>query len=157
MPVGYQDVNILIVDDDHVDVRAIQRDFHKQKIANPTTVACDGQEALDLLRGTNGRERLPRPYLILLDLNMPRMNGIRFLQELRQDPALHDSIVFVLTTSASDEDTVAAYKHNIAGYIVKSDAGPGFLKLIQLLEYFVLTVQFPIEHPIINGPTAGSS
>ena len=146
MPAAYHDVNILIVDDDQVDVRGIQRGLSKQKISNPVFVASDGQEALDMLRGTNGRERVPHPYLILLDLNMPRMNGIRFLEELRRDVELDDSIVFVLTTSSSDEDKLAAYHQHIAGYVVKADAGAEFLKLIQMLERFVITVQFPPEH-----------
>ncbi len=146
MPASYHDVNILIVDDDQVDVRGIQRGLTKQKISNPVFVASDGQEALDMLRGTNGRERVPHPYLILLDLNMPRMNGIRFLEELRRDAELDDSIVFVLTTSSSDEDKLAAYKQHIAGYVVKADAGAEFLKLVQMLERFVITVQFPPEH-----------
>ena len=142
-----RNVNFLIVDDDQVDVRAVKRGLLQHKLANPVFVASDGQEALDLLRGANGRKRLPRPYLILLDLNMPRMNGIRFLEEVRCDPELHDSIVFVLTTSSSDQDLVAAYNQHIAGYIVKSDAGAEFLRLVQMLERFVLVVQFPPEHP----------
>ena len=141
-----QDVTILLVEDDEVDVRAIHRGLDKQRIANPVVPACDGLEALQLLRGEGGRAKVPRPYLILLDLNMPRMNGIQFLQELRRDPALSDSIVFVLTTSAAEEDQVAAYKAHIAGYLVKSDAGENFLKAIQLLDKYVITVQFPPEH-----------
>jgi CheY-like chemotaxis protein len=141
----YQDVTILLVEDDEVDVRAINRGLEKQKIANPVIPASDGVEALQLLRGEGGKTKVPRPYLILLDLNMPRMNGIQFLQELRKDPKLSDSIVFVLTTSAAEEDQVAAYKEHIAGYLVKADAGENFLKAIQLLDKFVITVQFPPE------------
>ena len=126
-----------------MDVRAIRRGLEKQKISNPLIPATDGIEALQLLRGEGGRTKVPRPYLILLDLNMPRMNGIQFLQELRKDPRLTDSIVFVLTTSAAEEDQVAAYKEHIAGYLVKADAGENFLKAIQLLDKFVITVQFP--------------
>ena len=146
MPAPYHVVNILIVDDDQVDVRGFQRGLSKHKISNPVFVASDGLEALDMLRGTNGRERLPRPYLILLDLNMPRMNGVRFLEEIRRDAELDDSIVFVLTTSSSDDDKRAAYKQHIAGYVVKADAGADFLKLIQMLERFMGTVQFPPDH-----------
>jgi CheY-like chemotaxis protein len=76
----------------------IVRAFKKAKIANPVSLAHDGIDALEMLRGTNGRERFPRPFLILLDLNMPRMNGIEFLKELRQDDELRKSIVFVMTT-----------------------------------------------------------
>ncbi len=145
MPVAHQDVTILIVDDDELDIRGIRRGLTRQQMCNPVFVASDGQEALDLLRGVNGRERLPRPYLILLDLNMPRMNGIQFLEELRRDAELDGSIVFVLTTSNSDDDKLAAYKQQVAGYFVKADAGAELLKMIQLLECFFLTVQFPPE------------
>ena len=139
-------VHILIVDDDQVDVRAIKRGLEKQKIVNNVVTACDGVEALQILRGQDGREKLPRPYLILLDLNMPRMNGIQFMHALRHDPELMDSIVFVLTTSNSEEDQMEAYKEHIAGYLLKSEAGENFLKIIRMIEAFVLVVQFPGEH-----------
>jgi CheY-like chemotaxis protein len=125
---------------------AIQRSLQKQKIGNPVSTARDGVEALEVLRGGGGRPKLPRPYLILLDLNMPRMSGLQFLDELRKDPDLSDAIVFVLTTSAADEDKAAAYKKNIAGYLVKTEAGEGFLRAIQLLDKFILIVQFPPDH-----------
>jgi CheY-like chemotaxis protein len=74
---------------------------------------------------------------------MPRMNGIEFLQALRADEKLRDSIVFVLTTSKSDEDRMAAYNLNIAGYLVKSDVGAGFIRLVELLECYWRVVEFP--------------
>ena len=141
----YKDVNILIVDDDQVDVRAIKRGLEKQKLANPVFTARDGVEALQILRGQGGHTKLPRPYLILLDLNMPRMNGIEFLQELRDDAELTDSIVFVLTTSSSEKDQASAYQEHIAGYLLKSEAGENFLKVVTMLEAFVLVVRFPAE------------
>ena len=94
--------HLLHVEDDDICQMMLSREFKKAKIANPISGACDGIDALEMLRGTNGRERLSRPFLILLDLNMPRMNGIEFLQELRQDDDLRKSIVFVLTTSDAD-------------------------------------------------------
>lgn len=138
-----RDVHILLVEDDALDVRIIQRTFQKHQIANPIHVACDGVKALEMLRGHNGHPPLHRPIFILLDLNMPRMNGITFLQQLRQDPKLHTSIVFVLTTSDDDRDKVAAYDQHIAGYLLKSQAGYDFLQVVRLVEQFVLTVQFP--------------
>ena len=88
---------------------------------------------------------MPRPYLILLDLNMPRMNGVEFLQALRQDEDLKQSIVFVITTSNRDEDVVAAYNEQIAGYILKSRVGEDFVNLITMLDMYWRIVEFPAE------------
>lgn len=136
-------VTILLVEDDEVDAMAVERGFAKQHIGNPIVKAVDGLEALDILRGENGRERLPRPYLILLDLNMPRMNGTEFLQVIRRDEELRRSLVFVLTTSDDERDKLHAYDNSVAGYILKSEMGRDFIKLIQMLEKVVLTIQFP--------------
>ncbi|MDO9021254.1 MAG: response regulator [Deltaproteobacteria bacterium] len=136
-------VHVLLVEDNVIEHEAVRRAFTRERIGNPLAAATDGIEALALLRGTGGVEALPRPYLILLDLNMPRMNGLEFLTELRADPDLKDSIVFVLTTSRSDEDRVASYNLNVAGYIVKSDVGPGFVRLIGLLDHYWRVVEFP--------------
>jgi CheY-like chemotaxis protein len=138
-----EEVSILIVDDDQVDVRAIERGLKQQRIINPVYVAADGREGLAMLRGEPGYTRVPHPFLVLLDLNMPRMNGLQFLKELRADAALSESIVFILTTSNADEDRLAAYKHHVAGYLVKSEAGVSFLRAVQMLERYVLCVQFP--------------
>jgi CheY-like chemotaxis protein len=69
-------VNLLLVEDDEVDVQGLKRAFNRSRIGNPITVARDGIEALEILRGQNGHQKLPKPHLVLLDLNMPRMNGI---------------------------------------------------------------------------------
>jgi CheY-like chemotaxis protein len=137
------EVSILIVDDDEIDARAVERALRQQRIVNPVYTATDGREGLAMLRGDDGRPQVPRPYLILLDLNMPRMNGLQFLKELRRDSRLTDSIVFVLTTSRADEDKTAAYSQHVAGYLQKPDTGSGFLRAVQMLERFVLSVQFP--------------
>jgi DNA-binding response OmpR family regulator len=79
----------------------------------------------------------------LLDINMPRLSGIDFLRHLRADAALQDSVVFVLTTSKSDEDRVASYGCNVAGYIIKSDVGAGFLRVVELLEHYWKLVVLP--------------
>lgn len=134
---------VLLVEDDSVDQMAVQRAFQKAKIGNPILVAKDGIEALEMLRGEKGRARVTSPCLILLDLQMPRMNGIEFLTEIRKDPALRPLIVFVLTTSKDEEDRVNAYKFNVAGYIVKSDAGNGFLNLVTMLEHYWKIVELP--------------
>ncbi|WP_425404557.1 response regulator [Hwanghaeella sp.] len=133
----------LIVEDDDVDRMALERAFDKLKILNDRVYARNGVEALDVLRGRNGKERLPRPFIILLDLNMPQMNGLEFLDEVRNDEDLANSVVFVLTTSDADEDIVAAYENNVAGYIVKSDAATGFLRAIEMLEHYWRVVELP--------------
>lgn len=136
-------VNVLLVEDNDVDREAVRRAFTRHRIGNPLHDAIDGIEALDMLRGTNGKTKIPRPYLILLDINMPRMNGIELLHALRDDAELRDSIVFILTTSKSDEDKMAAYGANVAGYILKSDVGAGFIRLVNLLDHYWRIVDFP--------------
>lgn len=138
-----KEVSILLVEDDEIDVRAVKQAFKKEKVSNQIFIANDGVEALEFLRGEAGRERVPRPYLILLDLKMPRMNGLQFLDEIRKDPELHESIVFVLTTSDDDRDKVAAYEKNVAGYLLKDNAAGDFMNAVRMLEFFVISVQFP--------------
>ena len=135
--------HVLLVEDDEIDVAGIRHAFRKLKIANPITTASDGLEALEVLRGKGDNKPLPAPYVILLDLNTPRMNGLEFLEELRRDPKLQKAIVFVLTTSRSDEDMTASYRKNIAGYIVKEEAGQSFVKLVELLDHYWRIVELP--------------
>ena len=85
-----------------------------------------------------------RPDLILLDLNMPRMNGLEMLAELRNDPVLSSAVVFVLTTSKADEDIVVAYQQHVAGYIVKSQVGDGFLRIMGMLDHYWRVVELPV-------------
>jgi len=139
-------VTILLVEDNDVDVEAIQRGFRKQRIANTIRVAPDGVAALELLRDPT--TPFPRPFIVLLDINMPRMNGIELLQELRRDPELRDTVVFVLTTSNADEDKVEAYRLNVAGYVLKSEVGEGFIDLVTLLDHYWRVVELPA------GPSA---
>lgn len=136
-------VNLLLVEDDEVDVQGLKRAFAKSRIANPITVARDGIEALEMLRGENGHEKLSKPHLILLDLNMPRMNGIEFLEAIRADEELKGSVVFMITTSKADEDKARAYGHNVAGYIVKQDPANTFMEAVSLLEHYWRIVEFP--------------
>jgi CheY-like chemotaxis protein len=136
-------VTFLLVDDDEVDVQAMQRPFRRVRLANDMVVARDGIEALDTLRG-NGRPPLERPFIVLLDLNMPRMGGIEFLEVMRADAELADTVIFVLTTSAEEIDRVAAYRNHVAGYIVKPDlSGDGLLKAIDMLDRYWRVVALP--------------
>ena len=132
--------------DDDVDAEMVLRACRRREIDNPFTVVRNGVEALEVLRGSDGQVRLPRPYLILLDINMPRMNGIEFLQEMRQDEGLKRSIVFVLTTSNNSEDKLAAYNAQVAGYLLKSSAAEDFHHIISLLNSYRSVVEFPPEN-----------
>lgn len=137
------DVQILLVEDDDVDAEAVIRGFRAARIANDIVVAGDGVEALEVLRGGNGRAPLKKPYIVLLDLNMPQMNGIEFLDSLRQDPELTDAVVFVLTTSSAEEDRLRSYTHHVAGYMVKSEVGPSFQQAVAMLDSYWTTVVLP--------------
>ncbi|MEW4561469.1 response regulator [Bremerella sp. JC770] len=131
------------MDDDEVDADIIQRAITKQRIANPIVRAHDGLEALEILRGDDGQDGLRRPYLILLDLNMPRMSGIEFLQELRDDKRLHDSIVFVLSSSDDDRDVLKAYEKHVAGYLTKGKFGEPFIEHLNMLQLYWRYIEFP--------------
>jgi CheY-like chemotaxis protein len=136
-------VNILLIDDDDVAAESVVRSLRKHTVDFPVTLARDGIEALEILRKTHPDLSIEKPYIILLDLNMPRMNGFEFLQEIRNDKKLHDSVIFVLTTSDFDSDKARAYNENIAGYMVKSAVGPQFTKLAALLDNYRNTVALP--------------
>jgi CheY-like chemotaxis protein len=130
-------VNILLVEDDEIDVRAFLRTFEQLKIANPVTVAKDGVEGWEKLKS------LPRPYLIVMDINMPRMNGLELLKKIRDSQEFRDSIVFVLTTSTDEQDKFDAYNLNVAGYMVKSDMGTSFNRAISMVENYWKVVELP--------------
>jgi CheY-like chemotaxis protein len=136
-------LNILLVEDDDGDARALQRAFKKAAILFPIVRAVDGTEALDILKGENGKEKISSPYLLLVDLNMPRMNGLALIESLRADEILRQSIVFILTTSKRDEDKMAAYDLNVAGYIAKATAGEDFLNLVGLVDSYRRIVEMP--------------
>ena len=115
----------------------------KVRFRIPVIWVQDGIEALTVLRGNGGGLRAERPRIVLLDLNMPRMNGFEFLAALRADRALQSEVVFVLTTSDADADRTHAYHEQIAGYMVKSAVGPQFAKLAGLLMAYRDSVCLP--------------
>lgn len=138
---NYKPAAILLVEDDDIDALSVMRAFSRLKIANPIVRAKDGIEALEILKN----QEIEHPYLILLDLNMPRMGGLELLNTLRHDPSLESSVVFVLTTSKDDEDKLAAYKQHIAGYIVKEKLDDGFEDLVKLLDHYWRLVELPAK------------
>lgn len=124
---------ILLIEDDNIDAEIVVRAFKRLKIQNPIVRVVDGVDALAKLRGSRDVQPLPAPYLILLDLNLPRMNGLEFLQIIRQDEKLKRSVVIVLTVSSRDEDKIAAASYQVIDYIEKRSDGFGFLEIIQSL------------------------
>lgn len=111
---------ILLVEDDVVDIQDIQRTFRKCNITSQLHIAKNGLEALNKLKGLNGeRQLVPKPTMILLDINMPKMNGIEFLKMLRMDTELFRIPVYILTSSDDDRDKIAACNLAVSGYILK--------------------------------------
>lgn len=133
-------LNILLIEDDEVDVMTVKRAFKQNHIMNPLFVASDGIEGLEMLRSgaVPGSRRL-----VLLDLNMPRMNGIEFLRELRSDPAVAPTPVVVLTTSNDDKDKVEAYNLNVAGYLLKPVTFQNFCDVMVALNKYWSLVELP--------------
>lgn len=133
-------LNILLIEDDEVDVMNVRRAFHRNNISNPLWVAGNGLEGLKMLRdGTVPEER----RLVLLDLNMPKMNGIEFLRALRADPALAPTSVVVLTTSNDERDKVEAYNLNVAGYLLKPVTFVSFVEVMAALNKYWTLVELP--------------
>lgn len=141
----HEPLHVLVVDDDEFDVEALVRLFRRNEIQAPIYRAADGEEALAMLRHEEGSVPVPSPTFVLLDLNMPRMNGLEFLEVIRKDPdpKLRRLVVFVLTTSEKEQDIVAAYDSHVAGYIVKAASGRNFSELTSLVDYYKQLVTMP--------------
>ena len=131
---------MLLVEDDELDVMNVQRAFKKNHIVNPLHTAGNGLEALAMLRS----DLMPRDRrLILLDLNMPKMGGIEFLREVRNDPKLRQITVVVLTTSDEERDKVKAYDLNVAGYILKPVTLAAFVEIMAALNKYWSVNELP--------------
>ena len=138
-------VNILLVEDDEVDVMNVKRAFKKYKITNPLYVAGNGVEALQMLRSQDSQPPIvpETRRLILLDLNMPKMNGLEFLHEIRKDDNLKRTPVIVLTTSNEDKDRIEAYNLNVAGYILKPVTFMNFAEVMVALNKYWALCEMP--------------
>lgn len=134
-----ENVTLFVVEDDDVDYMTMERSLRKMRIGNALVRAFDGAEALDMLEN----KQVPAPYIVLLDLQMPKMNGLELLSRLRQHPELAKTIVFVLTTSADEKDILASHQHNVAGYFVKDEVGEDFLDIVSLLNGYWRIAHLP--------------
>lgn len=138
-------LNIVLVEDDEGDAKALRRAFVRARIANPIQRFTDGVEALAFLRGE--LSQVPPPnFVVLSDINMPRKNGLELLEEIRADPVLRKILFIVLTTSEDERDISAAYANNVAGYILKSNAGDMFVDLMATLDHYWRIVELPEIH-----------
>lgn len=133
-------MTILLVEDDEVDIMNVKRAFKKNNISNPLVIAHNGLEALEVLRSTSDG---PKPKIVLLDLNMPKMGGIEFLKEIRQDPELATLSVFVMTTSNEDGDKIDAFNLNVAGYILKPLSMDRFIAAVSTLNSYWTLCEYP--------------
>ena len=136
-------IDVLLVEDDKVDEQGLRRAFRKAGLPHRIHLATDGLAALRRLRGEGGKPPLPRPHVVLLDLNLPRMNGVEFLQSLRNDEALKDTFVIVITTSDAEEDKVRAYRLNVAGYFLKARIGDQYADAVTLMDRYWSLLRLP--------------
>jgi CheY-like chemotaxis protein len=131
--------HILLVEDDDIDAMTVKRTLTELGAPNPLDRTNDGERALAFLRNPDN----PRPGLILLDLNMPRMNGIEFVAEIKKDPDLCIIPVVVLTTSSEQGDRIAAFNNSVAGYMVKPVDYPQFVGIMRLIREYWMTSATP--------------
>lgn len=143
MALSPQTVSILLVEDDDIDAEMVTRGLARARISNPLIRARDGVEALEILHGTGGQPRLAGPVILLVDIRMPRMDGLSLVRAIRHDNKLKRTVVFMLTTSDSERDRAAAYDAQVAGYIIKTDTADQYLRLASMLEYYMLIVSPP--------------
>ena len=131
--------SILLVEDDVVDVMTVKRALKEIKITNPLIVAGNGEEALEyLIDGKN-----EKPGIILLDLNMPKMNGIEFLKIAKKDEALRSVPVVVLTTSQEEQDKVDSFDLGVAGYMIKPVDYQQFVEVIRTIDLYWTLSELP--------------
>lgn len=140
MPTATAPIEILLVEDSPADVRLTREALKDARVRNNISVAVDGVEALDFLYRRGRHANAPAPDLILLDLNLPRKDGLEVLQEIKQDEALRRIPVVVLTTSHADQDILRSYQLNANAYVSKPVDLERFLDVVKSIEGFWLEV-----------------
>ncbi len=144
MNYNYDPIRILLVEDNQGDVILIKKAFSDAKISNKLAVCRDGQEGLEYLRKEGVFQDAQKPDLILLDINMPRMNGLELLEIIKKDPVLGVIPVVILTTSESEEDILKSYQLHVSSYIRKPVEFVEFLEAVQhIQEYWFSIVRYP--------------
>lgn len=130
---------ILLVEDDTIDVMTIKRAIKQVGIDNPLQVAANGEEALAYLQELTHE----LPALVLLDINMPRMNGIEFLSAIKADARLRTLPVIMLTTSRQEQDKVASFNLSVAGYMVKPVNYDQFVEMVRSIDAYWSISELP--------------
>ncbi len=133
-------IEVLLVEDSPGDVRLTQEAFKDAKVHINLQVASDGAKAMDFLNHQGKYSNVPRPDLILLDLNLPKKDGREVLEEIKQSPTLKSIPVVILTTSASDTDILRSYRLHANCYITKPVGLEGFLEVVKSIDSFWLSV-----------------
>ena len=141
-------MDVLLVEDDAGDVRMIEEAFGEFGIAVRLHVAEDGEKGIEFLRRIGGFADAPRPQLVMLDLNLPRRNGLEVLEELKGDPGLMIIPVVVLTTSAAPEDVVRSYTLHANAYVTKPTDYDSFADAVrQIASWFLELIELPSARP----------
>jgi CheY-like chemotaxis protein len=130
---------VFVIDDDDVDFKLLKYEFSKRKIINSMVRAIDGVDALEKLASGE----VQKPFIVLLDINMPRMGGMEFLEELRKDKNYEDTVVFILSTSSDLSDIRESYKKHVAGYFLKDDAAQSIERVVDVLGGYFQIVMLP--------------
>jgi len=138
-------IKVLVVEDNPNDVAIIKRAMRKSDVKCELYFARDGEEALDFLYGQGEFEDAPRPDLILLDLNLPKINGLEVLAKIKEDDRLKRLPVIVLTISEREEDMVKAYNSGAASYMTKPVDSKDFERLIQTVQEYWRIARVPSE------------
>ena len=136
----YQMVDVLLVEDDAGDVLMTREAFEHYKIRNTLHVVTDGEQAIQFVRRKGEFASAPRPGLIMLDLNLPRRDGLEVLAEIKADPELGIIPVVILTTSQAEEDIVRSYALHANAYITKPVDFERFIEVIRQIDNFFITV-----------------
>jgi CheY-like chemotaxis protein len=137
---GCEIVDVLLVEDDPGDILMTREAFQHHKIQNKLHVVTDGEQALQFLHQTGEYTSVPRPGLILLDLNLPRRSGHEVLAELKEDPQLRVIPVVILTTSQAEEDILRSYSLHANAYVSKPVDFERFMDIIRQIDSFFVTV-----------------
>jgi len=141
-----QPIDILLVEDNPGDVRLTQEALAEAKVRNRLHVVRDGEAAMDFLRRSGEHGAAPRPDLVLLDLNLPKLSGMEVLQAMKDEPKLRQIPVVILTTSEAEEDVLRGYQLQASAYVTKPVDLDRFLGLVQAIDDFWLAVvRYPKE------------